>query len=89
MAKGPLKTTRRIFQLAAEMGLHAALSRNFVQLCAMKAEFDDLCSRYSGPSSDMDLFVGMANEAMQKGLSDLLDALVAKVVAAGTNPVAE
>lgn len=83
MAKGPLKTTRRIFRLAAQMELHAQLSGNFIQLCVMKAEFEKLCIRYSGPSSDIDLFRTMAEQAMQKGITDLLEAIVAKAAAAG------
>ena len=77
MSKGPLRTTRRIFKLAAEMEVASLSPANFVALCAMTGEFEELCARYVG-SDPLDPFRKMADEALRRALKTILKAAFAQ-----------
>lgn len=77
MSKGPLRTTRRIFKLAAEMQVASLSVANFVALCAMTGEFEELCARYVG-SGSLDPYRKMADEALRRSLKTILKAVFAQ-----------
>ena len=81
MSKAPLTSTRRMRDLAFRMEMHAALGRSYLHLCAMHVEFEALCSRYTGPTTDLDPFVERAKEAVGKGTGDWMQAVLDRIMA--------